>query len=155
MIFFELLVVQSLLPWSASCVNCTHNHFISLEQLISVWLLTHWVTLYPSQLGNHTKIYTRVVVKNCWVVPCQSSVFWCFLVIIFLLPGITVYQPAITSCKFHFQIENALLFFLCHFTSRRSRITWIVESSVVTVCATCFSIKEFHISSTVVLLCSM
>jgi hypothetical protein len=65
---------------------------------------------YPSQLGNHTKIYTKVVIKNCWLVPCQSSVFWCFLVISFLL-GITVYQTAFTSYKFNFQIKNSLLYF--------------------------------------------
>ena len=75
---------------------------------------------HPSQLCNRTKIYTSVVIKNCWVVPCQSSVFWCFLVISFLLLGITVYQNAFTSYKFHFQIQNSLLYFF--FVSRY--ITW-------------------------------
>jgi hypothetical protein len=45
------------------------------------------------------------------------------------------------------------IFFLCHLTSHRSCITCIVESSLVTICATCFSFEEFHISSTLVLLC--
>jgi len=114
---------------------------------------------HPSQLGNHTKIYTRVVIENCWVVPCQSSVFWCFLVISFLLLGMTVYQTAFTSYKFHFQIQNSLLYFFC-VTLHNMEITllellkahWvyvppvsafrnsIFHQQLLGVCATCFSI---------------